>query len=347
MRICVLQSSYEESDSVFKSVDGYSEVKVHLPDHHVDQILVKKSNAVEHVEDLIKNGNYDVFINLCDGAEHEDRAGIEVVQTLEKHQAAFTGADSHFFDPSKEYMKRTAVQYGIRTPPFVFAYKEEEIEPATKLNYPLIVKHYNGSGSVGMTKQSKVNNNEELYEQAKKMIKEHGGALIEEFIEGKEYTVLVTENSDPRQEPIAFLPVECCFTNGEDFKHFELKWLNFKTLKWVASTDTKLNEKMKDLSRRIFSAMKGVGYGRTDLRVSKVTGEPYFLEINANCGIFSPPNEEGSAADFILEYDGIKHRGFAEHIIKVAVERSKIKRGNNSSSHSNTSSNNHNFSNQS
>jgi hypothetical protein len=36
------------------------------------------------------------------------------------------------------------------------------------------------------------------------MIKEYGGALIEEFIDGREFTVLVAENPKDRNNPISF-----------------------------------------------------------------------------------------------------------------------------------------------
>ena len=58
----------------------------------------------------------------------------------------------------------------------------------------MIVKHQNGYGSIGMTKQCKVTSKEELSDQCEIMIKEFGAALVEEFIEGREFTVLVAEN---------------------------------------------------------------------------------------------------------------------------------------------------------
>lgn len=46
-------------------------------------------------------------------------------------------------------MKKAALENGIRTPAGIFAFKEEEIEEATKLKFPLIVKHFNSYGSIG------------------------------------------------------------------------------------------------------------------------------------------------------------------------------------------------------
>ncbi len=70
-------------------------------------------------------------------------------------------------------MKLAAHYYGVKVPAFVFAYDDDGIEQASTLNFPLIVKHFNGSGSVGMTRNSKVNTKEELYEQARRMIKKY------------------------------------------------------------------------------------------------------------------------------------------------------------------------------
>lgn len=118
----------------------------------------------------------------------------------------------------------------------------------------MIVKHFNGYSSIGMTKESRCTTAEGLREQARKMIDAFGGALIEvrlcyltcflysymylhlyrllfvlilmpaqEFIDGREFTVLVAENPENPSEPIAYQPVECIFPKGESFKHFDLK----------------------------------------------------------------------------------------------------------------------------
>lgn len=63
-----------------------------------------------------------------------------------------------------------------------------------------------------------------------------------------------------------------------------------------------LSAKLVAAARGVFSALRGVSYGRADFRVDAATGEPYFLEMNPNCGIFYPPGSFGSA-DFILSHD--------------------------------------------
>jgi len=330
MKICVLQSSYEDSNAPFKDFDPYCDPSYFFPkDHKIhtfDKMLIKKATASQQIRDLALMG-YDAVINLCDGAHDEDRAGLEVVHLLEKYNIPYTGANSKFYEPTKEMMKMVAYYYGVRTPSYVFAYNDDDIEEASNsLNYPMIVKHFNGYSSVGMTRKSRVTNKEELYTMARKMIDTYKGALIEEFVDGREFTVLVAENPDDDLNPLAFTPVECKFKEGESFKHFDLKWKEYENISWTACTDAALGEQMKEMTKKIFVALGGTGYGRADLRVNE-KNEPYFLEINPNCGIFYPaPIDDPAAlgsADFILILDKMGHVKFTDHIINCAIKQAK------------------------
>lgn len=335
-RVCVLQSSYEESTSAFKGLDPYCNPMWYAPeDYEWSSELIRKASAVQQVRDLVQSGKYDVFFNLCDGAFDEDRAGIEVPQALERFNAPYTGGDMQFYDPPKSLMKMMAFYCGIKTPRFVFAYNENDIATAAvELKFPLIVKHYNGYSSIGMTVNSRCTNQEQLQTEARRFISEFGGALIEEFIEGREFTVLVSENPEDPEHPIALLPIECVFSNGETFKHFDLKWKDFESIHWVpcGESEKELATQLREISRKIFVALHGTGYARTDIRVN-AEGEAYFLEINPNCGIFYPTDSshpdatQGGSADFILDNDSdMNHRDFITHVIKCAELRHAAKR---------------------
>ncbi|QKF94757.1 putative D-alanine-D-alanine ligase [Fadolivirus algeromassiliense] len=324
MKICVLNSSYEKSNSPFATLDPYSNPEFYYEgikhSHTFHQAYINKATASQQIRDLVKEG-FDVFINLCDGAFDEDRAGKEVVELLEFYGQAYTGADLKFYEPSRATQKMIAYYHGVRTPVFGFAYNDLDImEISNSLKYPVIVKHYNGYSSIGMTKKSRCETVDEMIFETRRMIQQYGGALIEEFIEGREFTALVCENSDDPSNPIAFDPIECIFSNGETFKHFDLKWVNYDSIQWVRCNDVELNNKIKEMAKKMFVGLDGVGYGRLDIRVDQ-NNEPYYLEINPNCGIFYPKSCEGSA-DFILLNDSVMgHVGFIEHIMKCAITR--------------------------
>jgi D-alanine-D-alanine ligase-like ATP-grasp enzyme len=319
VKICILDPSYENSDSPMKDFDPLSDVVRHLEGHQCETVYIDKAKAVRQVVELSRR-EFDVFINLCDGAWDEDRPGIEVVQTLERLGLPFTGATSHFYEPTREMMKRVCHFWGIKTPAYVFAADRQSIKLAEKsLRFPLIVKHPNSYSSIGLTKASRVETPAALRVQALKMIAAYGGTLIEEFIEGREFSVLVAENADDELQPFAYQPVEFRFPNGESFKHFDLKWKDYEAMTCIVCEDLELALRLKEISRKLFIGLDGAGYGRCDIRMNH-EGELFMLEINPNCDVAYPLEEAGSA-DLILLTEAWGHREFFEKIIKAALKR--------------------------
>ena len=327
MRVAVLLSSYEGVDSVFKDHDQVPvDVVPFAPagtDFASDIVPIVKARAREQVQALALSGRYAAYINLCDGAPDEDRAGIEVVEALEEFGLPYTGGDPTFYTQTKEYMKATVARAGVDTPRSVFAFDGAAVQvAAATLRFPLIVKHFNGYGSIGMTEKSRVTTPAELAEQAGLFLQRFGGALIEEFVEGREFTVLVAENPDDATRPLAYMPVECHFGRGQTFKHFELKWIDCEEIKWAQAADAALNERIMEMGRRAFVALDGVSYGRIDLRVD-AAGTPFFLEMNPNCGIFYARPQDFGSADHILSQDRLHggHWGFIQTILRAAHKR--------------------------
>src|SRR4030095_12191833 len=73
LKICVLDPSYENSDSPMKDYDPLSDVARHLQGHDCETVYIDKAKGVRQLVELSRRG-FDVFINLCDGAWDEDRA---------------------------------------------------------------------------------------------------------------------------------------------------------------------------------------------------------------------------------------------------------------------------------
>ncbi|HEY3388257.1 MAG TPA: hypothetical protein VGK38_01710, partial [Prolixibacteraceae bacterium] len=190
---------------------------------------------------------------------------------------------------------------------------------------PLLIKPPHGYASVGLSRDSRVDNHQELSIQAGLTISRFGGALIEEFIEGREFTTLVAENPLDHFNPIAFQPVEFKFPPGESFKHYDMKWKEYDLMSVYPVTEKMIDNQLRDLTKRQFIAMEGNGYARCDFRMNS-NGELFLLEINPNCGIFYPPAEPGSA-DFILLNDPLGHKGFLDIIINNAIKRSRLLQG--------------------
>ncbi|HEY1438720.1 MAG TPA: D-alanine--D-alanine ligase [Casimicrobiaceae bacterium] len=284
---------------------------------HVEYL--KKSTAVEQVTRRIQQG-FDLFFNLCDGAADQSTPGIEVVKTLEEHGVAFTGATSEFYEPPREAMKRACRAESIATPDYVLARCHADVERAAEdLRFPLFVKHYSSYSSVDLSRRSRVCSPAGLRQQAHKIMRRHGAALIEEFIEGTECTVLVAENPDDPARPKTYTPIQYRFPEGETFKHSDMKWVHYKQMSALPVDDPMLGARLRDVCARFFVALKGASFGRCDLRVDR-NGVPFMLEINPNCGVYYLPEDAGSA-DLCLAYDPEGHIGFTRRLIRAALQR--------------------------
>lgn len=319
MRICLLTTQDLDANP-FPDDDWPCDPRPFLPEHdwHV-AVLSGKKQAVADVEKLIKEG-YDLFFNLCDGAEDQDIPGIEIIHTLEENRVPFVGAVSSCYEPSRLQMKDVCRELGISTPDCVIATNSDDVEQAAQsLQFPLFVKHPSSYASVDLSRRSRVQTPEGLRIQANKMIKRHGGALIEQYIDGIECTVLIAENPEDPDSPIAYTPVQYQFPKGEHFKHADLKWVDYDALKSFPVPDKQLAARLSDEAARFFVGIGAASFARCDFRVD-ASGTPFMLEINPNCGVFYPPTDPGSA-DICLLHDPAGHSGFAQQLVKSAMAR--------------------------
>jgi D-alanine-D-alanine ligase len=184
----------------------------------------------------------------------------------------------------------------------------------------VLVKPPHGYASVGITRDSRCENVDQLKVQVEHEIELFGRALLEEFIEGREFTCLIAENPDDAENPITFKPVEFIFPKGESFKHYNMKWVEYEKMSVAPVTEKRIEKVLREQTTRIFKAMNGNGYARCDYRMS-ADGTIHMLEINPNCGIFYAPDEPGSA-DFSLINDPVyNHQKFLKLIVHAAQNR--------------------------
>lgn len=312
MYICVLSSPPDKDDIPYDPSSYFTQ-------HEWVHVQPDAGHFKQDIDELISQ-NFDVFVNLCDGTPDDELSGIGLVSYLEERGVAFTGATPAFFDPTRAEMKSAAVKVNIPIPGTIFIRNQDELESIEcKLQYPLLVKPPNGYASVGLSKNSRVDDFDSLKSQSSLVFDRFGGVLIEEFIEGREFTTLVAENPDNPDQPVTFQPVEFNFPPGENFKHYDMKWKEYELMSVHPVSDENINKRLRELTKRQFLSMNGTGYARCDFRMND-QGDLFLLEINPNCGIFYPPNEPGSA-DFILLNDPLGHAGFLDLIIKSAQKR--------------------------
>jgi D-alanine-D-alanine ligase len=319
VRICLLTNQHLDTVPL-PANDWPCDPRPFLPDDewHL-ATLEDKHTSVAEVERQIRRG-FDLFFNLCDGAEGQETPGIEVIHTLERHGVPFTGATSDFYEPTRLEMKEACASVDVASPACVLAETREDVERAAEtLRFPLFVKHYNSYASVDLSRNSRVRTPGGLRLQARKIMSRHGAALIEEYIEGLECSVLVAENPGDPASPTTYTPIQYRFPEGESFKHEKLKWEDYDGFDCIPVADPALSSRLRSDAARFFVALGGTSFGRCDVRVDK-GGTPYMLEINPNCGVYFPPSDPGTA-DIILAHDPAGHEGFTRQLVAAALAR--------------------------
>lgn len=323
MKICVLQPDYSTTGVDYKNYDPPRDLSELIPEAEVHNVFLNKLTTYKQLKELSKAG-YDIFVNLCEGYLEWEVPSIDVIYTLELLNLPFTGPTTKLYDPPKELMKYLAYCEGVKTPRYCIVQELKNVhEVIEKLAFPLFVKPAKAGDSLGVDELSLVNNKIELQQKCISILDEYGPLLVEEYIAGREFTVLVAANPDGHSCTV-FKPVEYLFPEDKAFKTYALKTSELHPDCNVPCNDPVLENKLRRATEKIFKGFNGVGYARLDFRVNE-KGDIYFLEINFTCSVFYSDGFEGSA-DYILKHDGIGQKGFLRHIIKEGMARHQRKK---------------------
>jgi D-alanine-D-alanine ligase len=323
MKVCVLQPDYSTTGVDYKNYDPPRDLSSLLPEAEVHNVFLNKLTTYKQLKELSKK-SYDIFVNLCEGYLEWEVPSIDVIYTLEQLNLPFTGPTTKLYDPPKELMKYLAYCEGVKTPGYIIIDELKDVEEAVKhLRFPLFVKPAKAGDSLGVDEHSLVHNKIELQQKCISIIEQYGPLLVEEYIDGREFTVLVADNPDEHSCTV-FRPVEYVFPEGRAFKTYALKTSELHPDCNVPCNDAILDKELRSATEKIFKGFNGVGYARLDFRVNK-KNEVYFLEINFTCSVFYKDGYEGSA-DYILKHDGIGQAGFLRHIIAEGIARNQRKK---------------------
>lgn len=315
MKICVLQPDYSTSTVDYRHYDPPRDLAPLAPSHTVHHEFLHKLSSYAQLKALSLQG-FDIFVNLCEGYLEWDVPSVDVIYALEQLQLPYTGPTPMLYDPPKPLMKYLAHSAGVATPRHVLlAPGDDAVDAVTraKLRYPLFVKPAKAGDSLGVDEHARIADAAALRLQVESIQATYPDLLVEEFIEGREFTVLVIGDAEGHGRSTALTPVEYRFPEGRSYKSYALKTSELHPDANVAVTDLALAKRLQDAARTVFRGFDATGYARMDFRMD-AAGTIYFLEINFTCSVFYPEGWEGSA-DHILKLDGLGQAGFLERII--------------------------------
>lgn len=317
---CVLQPDYADSTVEHRHYDPPRDLTPLLPDAHVEHLFLRKGHVYTQLRDAARRG-VDLFINLCQGQLDWDVPSIDVIWHLDRLRLPYTGPSARLYDPCKTLMKYVAHVQGVTTPAWIEARSLADCERASRLGFPLFVKPAQAGDSLGIDERARVDDEASLRRQCELLLTRFDRVLIERYIAGREFTVLLAASVEPDGEPVVLRPIEYRFVGPEQFKTYDLKARQHHPTRNVPVADDALAARLAEAARQIFRGFQGEGYARLDFRMGP-DGALHFLEVNFACCVFYPPGFEGSA-DYILNHDPIGHAGFLRHIVAEGLTRHK------------------------
>ncbi len=136
---------------------------------------------------------------------------VGVVGLLDLLGTPYTGGGpgEFYIQEDKGLTKKLLSFDGIKYPEFAVFSQEAELETGGRLHMPLFVKPLRMDASIGISGKSLVHTTKEMIERVTNIHQTvHDAALVEEYIEGREFYVGVLGN----QEPQPFPPIEMDFS---------------------------------------------------------------------------------------------------------------------------------------
>ena len=292
---------------------------------HIEKALKEGGHRVVHIGSarrlLERRGPLDVDIvfNIAEGYEGRNRES-QVPILLEMTRVPYVGADGLTLGLTldKVLTKKVLIAEGIPTPRYLEVHDPEKLW-GMDLNYPLIVKLRCEGSSKGLSEKSLVNTPAELRQQVRWLAETYKQAslFIEEFIEGREFTVAIIGNETPEIYPVCQIALDGQTDLGRKF----FTWAYLRAgADYIcpAPIPEPLAKHMQELALRTYQAVDCRDFGRVDFRVDR-QGNPYVLEINP-----LPSLSTEDVFNFIAKTRGLTHYQIINRILDAALVRTGL-----------------------
>jgi D-alanine-D-alanine ligase len=259
--------------------------------------------------------NPRVIFNLFEGFDRAPESEGMVAALLEKTGIPVTGAPSRALAACIDKAKTKSRLRSLALPTADWHLYESGAPlqpPSAGLRFPCVVKPLATDASHGLTERSLVKSFHEMFEQVAQVHSRYGqAALVEEFLPGREFNILVM---GPPLRHFSIAEILFSLPAGKpQLCTYASKWEEGD--EYYAATQVQCPAQLsaaearviENLAARAFDGLVGRGYARIDLRADR-SGAITILEINPNpdIGPASGAKKEAEAAgmsyhDFLCE----------------------------------------------
>lgn len=274
---------------------------------------VTKIEADANVYSKLMRLKPDIVFNVAEGLHGESRRS-HIPAMLEMLGIPYTGSGPLALAISldKGLTHQLLSVAGVPSPHFqVFTDANARMEE--KLGFPLVVKPLAEGSSKGVRSSSLVKDEESLRRQVSWVIKTYNQpAIVEEFLPGREFTVGLIGNDEPKVLPIVEILLENLPSGSSSLYSYEAKWIwdtHEKPLDMFscpAEIPRKLEKEIKRIAVKTFKVLQCRDVCRIDMRLDE-DNKPHVLEVNPLPGMIPNPDahsclpEAASVADYTYD----------------------------------------------
>jgi D-alanine-D-alanine ligase len=286
-----------------------------------DTTLLPLRRSLEGFLRRLRTSEVDIVVNLCEGFRGKPQWEFAIAGIFEVERIPFTGNTASALALCQDKFKTKAVLQasGLPTAPHMLVTRTHQ---EGDLPFPVIVKPNNEDASLGIYSDCVVWDESSLASKVSEVLKRYEQpALVESFIDGREFNVAVREESAPTALPVSEIDFTGMPEGAPRICGYEAKWFEnhvlFASTKPVCPADIpqKLADTLQTMAVVAFKAVGCRDYARVDFRTDE-KGRVYVLEVN--------PNPDVSLnAGFVraLAAAGIPYAKFWDGLIRRVLQR--------------------------
>jgi D-alanine-D-alanine ligase len=317
-------SAMGEEKAVLGVLEVVQAVYQALLDLDCEPTQIGLAPPLEAVREKLKELKPDLVFNLFEGFDGCPETEAVVAGMLSELGLVYTGCSATALSLAldKARTKALLAANGLPTPRY------QVLTPETlsqfHLNYPCIVKPCAEDASHGLSEENVVVDFTTLEKQVIKLSQLFGGrALVEEFVDGREFNITVLGNS----EPVVLPPSEIVYSLPPEkpkILTFSAKWepdsLYFESSQPVcpAEIDDETHQCIAQAALGAFKLLGCSGYARVDFRMGN-DGVLTIIEVNPN-----PDLSPDYGAALQARTAGMSYAQLVERIVQLALERARV-----------------------
>lgn len=314
-----LSDLYAEWDT-YETIDA---VRAALAENN--QVTLVKAD--ESAYNKLKELSPEIVFNIAEGLNGVSREA-QIPAMLEMLRIPYTGSDplTLAICLDKSRAKEILSYHKVPTARFSVINSISEVAKNGR-SFPYIVKPLHEGSSKGIYNSSIVRDDDDLEREVSKILDRYDQpVLLEEYLEGREFTVAILGNGDDLHVlPIVEIKFDSLPDGVNPIYSYEAKWIwdqsdsPLDIFSCPAEIPKKLELEIGEITQKAFKILRCRDWCRIDVRLD-AAGTPHIIELNPLPGILPKP-EDNSCFPKAARARGLSYNQLIQSVLSIAADR--------------------------